>query len=368
MKSTVYIGTYTEGGQHFSNEGVEPGRGIYRTVYDSVDGSFETPRLAAEVVNPSWIAGHPTLPLVYAVTENPVEGFEGGAVHVFRRDGEGRLERLKTVDSRGLAPCHLALDREGRELIVSNYRGNKSGGLFVLYSLDENGLPEADPILFQGAGHGRNRQRQEGPHAHSAWHDPHNGSIVMVDLGLDVLFIRDHPPGELILKGALELRTPPGAGCRHLAFSPDAGNMYVVGELDCSVHVFTRNRDGNLEGPIQSISALPEKIPMSEKPFTSSAICIHPSGRFLFVSNRGYGTISVFRCEDNGRRLSLIQVFPIESKVPRYCTLAPEGRTLIVCGLDNATIQTLPIDPETGQLSTAGHSVRVDSPACLLFV
>lgn len=361
MKQEYFIGTYTQGGLHFPHEHVPSSRGIYRTAFDPATDVFDELEFAAETPNPSYLARHPRLPVLYAVNECPIEGFSGGGLSVFDVDGKGNLEFQGRFDTLGQAPCHVAVDPGGRFLVVSNYRDGK----FALFRLDDKGVPRDVPAVFQPQGHGPHLGRQQGAHAHFAAVDPRTENLLMVDLGTDTIYVRKYDESRHAFSEdpKSDLHVAPGSGPRHLVFSPGAETLYVIGELDSTIAVFVRNDDERFEGPIQTISTLPPET--TERTGTAAAIVLHPSGKYLYASNRGTGIVSVFRRESNGR-LAFRSALNASCKIPRFCCATPGGSHLIVCGQDSATLEAFRIDPESGQLTTSGNKRLLDSPVCLI--
>ena len=363
-KIRAYIGTYTEGILHVPHDNIANSQGIYTALFDPMTGHFENLELAAKTPNPSFLAKHAKLPILYSVNECFMENFQCGGLSVFQIGLEGDLTLLDIFPTRGCAPCHLAIDPAGRFLLVSNYRD----GRFVRFSLGQDGLPCDNPLVFQSQGKGIHEKRQEGPHAHSMAIDPLTDDILMVDLGTDTVYVRkfNERSNSYSNDARSDLKLSPGTGCRHLAFSRDAEALYVVGELDSSVSVFLRDENGILAGPIQSISTLP---PDSDRIDTNTAAAIlrHPSGQYIYVSNRGAGTVSVFRVDEN-HRLAYRGNCDVKCKTPRFCSLAPDAQYLVVCGQDAASIETFRVDRESGRLSSCDIFLQVDSPVCVVYV
>src|SRR2546426_1173464 len=109
----VFIGTYTGA----------KSKGIYLSQFDQGTGKLSSPELAAEITNPSFLALHPKRRFLYAVNE--IEEFGGkhsGSVSAFSiAQGSGKLTLLSRQSSEGTGPCHLALDKTGRAVLVANY-------------------------------------------------------------------------------------------------------------------------------------------------------------------------------------------------------------------------------------------------------
>jgi len=365
----VWFGTYTKPGT-----GSE---GIYTARFDTERGSFSEPRLAAAARNPSFLALHPRLPLLYAVSE--VSGSDGkpaGAVAAFALDDRtGILEERAAESSGGGGPCHLTVDPDGRMLLVANYGG---GSVACLGLADDGGL---QPIVSGDRGSGLLRHegdrsgepginpgRQAKPHAHSVDVLPMPGGstqgVVVCDLGLDRVFVHRCHPLQATLEPAEFAGTAAGAGPRHFALHPDGTRGWCVNELDLTVTGF--DRDGLRLVPRQTISTIPPDV-TDRAGFSGAEIAVHPSGRFLYTSNRGHDSIAMFRIAADGPTLEFLAVEPARVKTPRHFAIAPEGRFLVAAGQDSGSVAVFAIDEATGRLRFTGETVAVPAPVCVLF-
>jgi 6-phosphogluconolactonase len=95
---------------------------------------------------------------------------------------------------------------------------------------------------------------------------------------------------------------------------------------------------------------------------------VHPSGRFLYASNRGHDSIAVFAIESRTGRLSLIEHQSTRGKTPRHFAIDPTGRWLLAENQDSDNIVVFRLDPATGRLTPTGQEVKVGSPVCVEFV
>ena len=351
----VYFGTYTAAGKS---------RGIYVASFDSATGRLGQPRLAAETENPSFLALHPTRPLLYAVNEvNSFEGERAGSVTAFAIDpATGELRALGRVSSKGAAPCHLAVDRSGRQLLVANY----SGGSVASLPLRPDGgfLPAASFVQHKGAGF--DPKRQAAPHAHMIETDPQNRFALVADLGLDQVLLYRFDAAS----GRLEPATPPhakvdgGSGPRHFAFSPDGRDLYLLNEMRITVKAF-RYEAGRLT-EYQTVSALPAGTEPGP-PDSGAEIQVHPSGRFVYSSNRGPDTLAAFARDAASGKLELIGHVASGGLTPRGFAIDPSGRTLLAANQRSDNVVAFRIDPETGRLSPTGQVIEVGSPVSVTF-
>lgn len=344
-----YAGTYTRSGKS---------EGIYRCSLDPETGALATPTLAAKSSNPGFLAFSPDQKFLYALDESA----SGSGVAAFRVETGGTLARLNEVPTGGGGPTHLSVDATGRDVLVANY----GGGSIACIQTNPDGSLGARTAFVQFSGSGPNRARQEGPHAHSIYADPSNRFVYSCDLGTDKVnvFRFDAGRGTLVPGDPPSAAIPPGAGPRHLAFSPNGKFAYVVNELDLTVTALARDPDTGALTVLQTLSSVPEG--RDRDGVTSAAICCHPSGKWLYASNRGCDTIAVFGIGTDGK-LGWIEEAPALVKSPRGFGIDPSGRWLVAAGQNDDKLAVLRIDPATGRLQPTGHFATVGSPVCVLF-
>lgn len=350
----VYVGTYTAG---------TGSRGIHRLAVDRTTGAPRLAGLAAEVVNPSYLALAPGGRALYAVSEvTEHEGERSGAVVGMARDADGALAVRGQAPSRGGAPCYLRVDRTGRHALVANYVG---GNVAVLPIGADGTVGEATSVI-QHTGSGPHPQRQTAPHAHCIVLDAADRFALAADLGIDrVLAYRfDAQAGTLTPADVPGVALRPGAGPRHLAFSPDGRTLYVVNELDSTLTVLAYE---------PATGALRERHTLSTRPAGASGenfpaeLHAHPSGRAVYASNRGDDTIAVFAVDGEGR-LALVQTVPTGGRWPRNFALDPTGRLLLAANQRSDSVTAFTVDRDTGRLAPTGARVEIPAPVCLLFV
>ena len=341
-----YIGTYT------SENGSQ---GIYRAVLDTQSGEISEPTLAAKANGPSFLALHPTGEFLYAV-ESPEK------VSAFAVQADGTLDRLNTQSSHGAGPCHVAVDRAGKNLLVANYGG---GSLACLPIKADGSLAEATTV-FENRGSGPNPKRQMKPHLHAIYPDSTNRFVYACDLGTDevLVFQFDAKNGKLSLAEPRSAKVPAGGGPRHLALHPDGRFAFANNEMTSSVTAFKRDPETGTLTPLQTISTLPEGKPV---PGNSTAeIFLHPNGKWLYVSNRGHDSIAAYNIGDDGQ-LSVIEIQAAGVSVPRGFGIDPSGRWLVVAGQKSNNLTALAIDPKNGELSAGPNTVAVGQPVCVVF-
>jgi len=360
------VGTYTN---------KTDSKGIYAFEFDAETGKLTAKGLAAETRDPSFVAVHPNGRFVYAVNESGKQS----AVSAFALDAQsGKLTLLNQLPALGEDPCYITFDRTGKYVFIANYT---SGNVAVFPILADGKLGEHTALLTDAGTVGPNKQRQEGPHAHWIGLSARNRFAYVADLGLDRILIYnfDAAKGTLIPSDATPSNAEPGAakpsdafsatlspgtGPRHVAFSPDGKFMYVLGELQSTVTVFA-NLGRETYRQIQSISALPEKFSGRND---AAEIAIHPSGRWLYTSNRGHDTIAEFAVDPEKGILRKTGDFPTGGKEPRHFAIDPTGRFLLAENQHSNSIVVFSIDPTTGALTQVSKTEGVPSPVCLVFL
>jgi len=348
----VYFGTYT-GGQN-------SGKGIYRSVLDLETGELSDPVLVAEARNPSFLEIHPNGKFLYAVSESA----GADSVSAFAIDtATGDLKLLNERSSGGAGPCHVSIDHAGKNLLVANYG---SGSASAIPIKPDGTL--AEPAGFvQHEGSSVNPNRQKEPHAHSINVSPDDRFAFVPDLGIDKIMIYrlDVEKGTIAASSPAFVKTKPGAGPRHFAFHPSGKFAYVINELDCTVTGFAYDAASGTLTEIQTVTTLPQGFDGSN---TCAEVQVHPSGRFLYGSNRGHDSIVVYRVDLARGTLTFIEHETADIKTPRNFNIEPTGKFCLVANQGSDSIVVFRIDPETGALEPTGHKIAVPKPVCIRFL
>ena len=356
-KYLVYVGTYTQEGSS--------SKGIYAYRFDPDSAQLTGIGLAAETTNPSFLAVHPNHRFLYAVNEvSNYKGEKSGAVSAFAIDrATGKLTLLNQVASRGADPCYITVDRSGKYVLVANYTG---GSIAVFPLLQDGGLGEASAFI-QHVGHGTDPERQEGPHAHSIDLSHDNRFAIVDDLGLDetLAYRFDSTKGLLTSNDPPFAKADPGAGPRHFALRPDGKFAYVVNEMGSTVSAFSYDGAVGVLHPLQTISTFPKDFPGHND---DAEIEIHPSGKFLYASNRGHDSVAVFAIDQDKGTLTLIEYAPTKGQTPRSFEISPGGSLLFAANEKSDNIVVFHIDSKTGRLTPTGKVLEVAEPVCVKFV
>jgi 6-phosphogluconolactonase len=344
----VYVGTYTR----------TSSKGIYAWRLQPASGKLIPLGLAAETSNPTFLAVAPNQRFLYAANEDKV-----GSISAFAIDSaSGQLKLLNSVPSRGSGPCHVAVAASGKWVFAANY----NSGSVALFPVGEDGRLGEATAFVQHAGASVNAQRQSGPHAHSANVSPDGRWLLVADLGLDqILSYRvDAAKGTLTAGAPPFAKLAPGSGPRHLAFGKDGRFAYAVSEMLATVTVFRYN---SARGSLEDV----QTAPLTPEGYTGlksgAEIAVAPGGKFLYASNRGDGTIAVFRINAAKGTLTLVERVSTEGQTPRNFAIDPSGAFLLAANQDSGIVVEFRIDPATGRLTPAGTVLEAASPVCIVF-
>jgi 6-phosphogluconolactonase len=348
----AFVGTYT----NKTNS-----KGIYAFEFDAQSGKLTPRGVAAETPDPSWVVTHPNGKFAYAANEAGKQS----TVTAFAVDPRSaKLTPLNQLPALGLDPCHLSIDKSAKYLFVANY---SSGNVVVFPILADGKLGEHTANVKDAGPLGPNKQRQEAPHAHWVEASPDNQFVFVSDLGLDALLSYRFDPA----KGALAPNDPPsarlapGAGPRHAAFHPNGKLAYVVSELNSTVTALAYNPAKGALQELQVVSTLPKDFKGRND---TAEIAVHPSGKWLFASNRGRDTIAVFSIDPATGKLQPAGEFPTAGKEPRHFAIDPTGRFLLAENQNSNTIVVFRIDLGNGTLTQVSQVDGIPSPVSLAFL
>ena len=351
----VYFGTYTGKGS----------KGIYACRFRPSTGKLTPVELAAETVSPSFLAVDPAQRYLFAANEiGDYQNAKSGSVSSFSIDRHtGKLSALNTVASRGSDPCHLTVDKSGNHVLVANYTG---GSVAVLPVKADGMLGEASDFV-QHLGSSVNPHRQHEPHAHDVVLTPNNRFAIVADLGLDKLLVYRYD----LANGKLSPNDPPygpvkpGSGPRHFALHPNGRWAYVINEIGNTIAAFDWDGDKGSFHELQTIATLPKDFKGEN---STAELVVHPSGRYLYGSNRGHDSIAVYAIDPAKGMLTLIEDVPTLGKEPRNFALDPTGAYLFAANQNSNTVVVFRVNPSNGRLTPTGEKVAVVSPVCVTFV
>jgi 6-phosphogluconolactonase len=336
------------------------GAGISGYRFDSKSGKLESLGVLAEAGRPSFLAIHPNRRYLYSVS-----GAGGGTVSAFSIDtSSGKLTPLNSVSSKGAGPCYVRVDRTGKNALIANYSG---GSVAVIPIKDDGTLKEASSFI-QHSGTVADAKRQGGPRAHSINPSPDNRFVVAADLGLDQLLIYKFDPnaGTIAPNEPPFAQVAPRSGPRHFTFHPNGKYAYAINEISCTLTAFSYDGKIGVLKEIQTASTLPKDVAVTSD-LSTAEVLVHPSGKFLYGSNRGHNTIAVFSISPQGT-VTLVENVDTQGRTPRNFGIDPTGSFLLALNQSSNNIVVFRIDKKTGRLAPAGQTVESAGPMCVRFL
>ena len=349
----AYTGCRTTKERNARGEGIN----VYRVQLET--GRWEHVQLLKTTSpNPSFLTFDRTRRFLYAVHGDV------GDVRAYAIDGgTGRLTPVNQQSTGGRNPVHLLADATNKFLTVANYA---TGSLAVLPIRSDGGLdPLVQLVQLEGEG-GPHAKEQSSPHPHEIVYDRARKALFVPDKGVDRIFTFtfDAAKGSLSAGEPAFVKTRPGAGPRHIVFSPSGRIAYVNYELDSSVAAHRYDPDKKTLTAFQVIPTTPDTFTGAN---TSSEIDMTADGRFVYVSNRGHDSVGVFAVDEASGRLTPVEWVASQGKGPRFTAIDPTGRFLYAANENSDTIVAFRIDRATGRLTSSGETINTGSPTCIVF-
>ena len=346
------------------------GDGIYSSTLEA-DGKMTEPKLAVKQSQPAFFVFHPKRDILYSITESGRNDSTAPAAvtaYSFRRIDltSGNPPVLTLINSQkidGDGPCHVSVDATGEFLAIANY----SSGSVVVCPISADGAIKPATSNVQHSNDESNIQRQVKAHAHCSFWDTTNRYLFVSDLGLDKVFVYDlnRETGKLEPAKHPALLLARGSGPRHISIHPNGRWVYIINESNMTMTAAAWDSTIGQLTEIQTVSTLP--VDAKGKNFSTAEVLVHPSGRFVYGSNRGHDTIASFRVDEQTGKLTSIGHTSSNGKTPRNFRITPKGDFLLAENQQSDSIHSFRIDAETGDLTATGFSAKAPAPACIKF-
>jgi len=324
---------------------------------DPTTGALTDVRQVAELLAPSFLCIAPSHHFLYAVSEGQTP--EKSAISAFAIGADGALTFLNRQPSGGSGPCHVSVDPQGKCVMTANY----GSGSMAVFPIQPDGSLGARSAFFQDQGSSVNQERQQGPHAHCVLTDPADRYAFDCDLGLDQVLIYKIDPatGTLTPNDPPFFAGKPGSGPRHLTFHPNGRFAYLINELDSTIVTLAYDASAGSFSALQSSPLLPNDYNGKS---TAAEVVVHPSGKFVYGSNRGHDSITVFSCDPDTGHLTFVERHSSGGKTPRNFEIDPSGAFLLAAN-QSGVVVIFRIDPATGKLTETGNAVHIPIPMCI---
>ena len=355
----LYVGTYTQDVPHAKGTN---GEGIYVYAFDPTTGELSFQSVRRGIENPSFLAITSDNRYLYSVSEGG-RAIEGDIVAYSIDSVTGELSPINQASAPGEGKAYIAVDHSDSWVLAASY----SSGMVLLLPIEEDGKLGTVADVVQHSGNGPNEKRQEGPHAHCIVADPSNRFAVAVDLGIDRLMVYhlNKPESGLLPADIPFFKMEAGSGPRHITFHPNGPYAYVINELNSTATALRFDPATGSFGMINVLSTVPEGFNGTNHP---ADIHVHPSGRFVYGSNRGHNSIVIYSIHEDSGAIQYEGTHPTGGKEPRNFCFDPSGRFLLAANQDSDTIVTLRIDEQTGRLRETGVVTEVPTPVCLKMI
>lgn len=349
----VYVGSFTEDDRNGRGEGIS----VYRMHPET--GSMARVQVLEGLRNPSFLALHPNGRFLYAVNSAGAQ-----AVSVCERDpADGTLTAVQQIEAEGSNPVHLDVHPTGSHLAVATY----GPGKVVIYPILADGrLGPPNQVIVHEGPTGPVEERQDQAHPHQTRFDPNGTNLLVTDLGLDRTYVYrfDAATGELTPGETPFVNAEPGHGPRHLDFHPNGRYVYVVNELASTILTLAYDGEARSLRPLQTLSTLPAGLTW---PSSAAQVVVHPSGRFVYASNRGHDSIACFAVDEGSGHLTLMRHVSTQGEYPRNFNIDPSGTLLFAANQEGDTMVTFRVDGVTGELTPTGDITGAQSPTCVIF-
>ena len=344
---------------YFGSHGAGPHIGFSVAHFDTDTGKLTKPVFLEEAVAPAYFIIRPDGRRLYTCNS-----FPGSSVSAYAIDPtSAKLTFLNQQPSGGGDPSYVSLGPSGRYLMVANFLG----GSVAVFALRPDGSIGRRTALVQNIGASLDPNDPKHAHAHSIRFDPSHRFVLVADLGLDkVLVYRLNPKtGALTPNDPPFVSVAPGSGPRHTAFDPRDRYVYAINETASSIVRFGWDSNRGVLTQFETVSTLPEGFTGVN---TGAEILMHPSGKFLYATNRGNDSVAVFSVQADTGRLTPLQFISTEGKTPRNAEFDPTGKWLLVTNQDSNNAVVYRIDQSTGRLTENGDPVSLPGPFCERFV
>ncbi len=346
----AYIGTYTKKEGHVDGKA----EGIYTIYQHPENGSIYFGETVASVINPSFVITSGDKNNLYAVSELGPGDEKSGFIHSFTINPDYSLTETGKISTGGFAPCYISEDATGRYIFVANY----VGGVVMMYEKEDNGsIKEKKKIILAD---------RDNSHPHSVNIAANNKFVYIADLGKSRIynFVLNTEEGSLQPHEVPFIQLKESSGPRHMEFSASGKYAFSINEHASTISTFRIEESGELS-LVSEIPTLPEDFTGEN---STADIHLHPSGKFLYGSNRGHNTIVGYEFNDDTGALELIGFTPTKGDKPRNFSISRDGRFMYVANQDSDNIASYKIDPDSGILQDLDQPLPVKTPVCIEFL
>jgi len=347
----AYVGSFTTAQRKARGDGIH----VYRA--DPATGAWTHVQHIGDLVNPSYLALSHDQHFLYSV-----HGDEDYATAFALDPATGQAKLLNRAATGGKNGVREAVDPSGKFLAMANYA---SGSVAVLAIAPDGSLKDQHQLVQLPGDPGPHKVEQMSSHPHDIVFDPSGRFVLVPDKGLDRVFVFrfDGTTGRLTPTEQGSVKSRPGAGSRHLTFHPKLPIVWVLNELDSTIATYRFDTERGSLTALQVMSTLPSDFIGYS---TTAEIAVSPDGRFVYGSNRGHDSVTIFAANPEGL-LSVVGSQPSQGSGPRFIGLDPAGRFLQAANEQGDIVVTFRVDGSSGKLTPTGQVIKNTSPVTIVF-
>jgi 6-phosphogluconolactonase len=347
----AYVGSFTTAQRKARGDGIH----VYRT--DPATGTWTDVQHLSDLVNPSYLALSHDQRFLYSV-----HGDEAYATAFALDPVTGQAKLLNRAATGGKNGVREAVDPSGKFLVMANY---SSGSVAVLPIAPDGSLKDQHQLVQLPGEPGPHKVEQMSSHPHDIVFDPSGRFVLVPDKGLDRVFAFrfDAATGRLAPTEQGSVKSRPGAGSRHVAFHPKLPIVWVLNELDSTIATYQFDTERGALKALQVMSTLPTDFTGYS---TTAEIAVSPDGRFVYGSNRGHDSVTIFAANPQGS-LSVVGWQPTQGSSPRFIGLDPAGHFLYAANEQSDTVVTFRVDGSSGKLTPTGQVIKNGTPVTIVF-
>ena len=327
------------------------------------DGSLKKLNAVDGLSNPSFLKIHPNGKYLYTVNEvSTFDGKKSGGVTAFALDvNGGKLNKINQQPSGDTGPCHLTVDATGKYVLVAHYGGGSTSVLPI--KIDGSVGAVVSQIKHTGSSV---HSRQKAPHAHAVHVGPNNKFAFAPDLGIDkvLVFSFDEKTGAIAETKFDGAKLEPGSGPRHFGFHPDGKFAYVINEIKQTVTALRYKATRGRLRTLHTLSTVPHPVDGN----STAEVLVHPTGQFLYGSNRGHNSIAMFRINEKNGKLTALGHEPTRGSTPRNFGIDPTGQFLLAANQQSDNVVVFRINQDTGKLKFTGNEIKLSKPVCVRMI